>query len=178
MIGPIQIETTMSLKAMIEGKSVPIVEVQVIKQLDNCFIVTDIKRTATLLLPADSAFSKDICAPGRVIKLLKPKLLDPNTVQQNSLFKLIPGKSFEVDLEKLASRIKTLEKLAPSCPPLEDPQGPTLSLNQVEDLFAKGKTFVKPPVPLLILKISRLIETEKGPYCIATVKDKLGSRVG
>ena len=158
-----------SLQDLLSGsKTNSILEVTIIKVLsDSSLIVGDKSSLAILLIHKDSSVAS-LCTVGRGIKLIKPEVINPNSLNTSPRFKILPGKT--VSFKHSEKELQALEKIAEKLvsPPPQPFQ--IVTFKTIESL--KEKSNILPtPLTVLIVSISRVIQTQYGPYKILGIKD-------
>ena len=158
-----------SLKDLLKGsKTNSILEVTILKVLsDSSLIVGDKSSLAILLTHKDSSVAS-LLVVGCGIKLIKPEVIDTKTLKTSPRFKIQPGKP--VSTKHSQNELEALEKIASKLvsPPPQASQ--LLTFKTIEALDDKS-TLLKTPLTVLVVSISRSIQTQYGPYKILGIKD-------
>ena len=155
----------MSLKQFLNGGKLQghILEIQIIRRHETgYYIVGDSSSLALLSISESPQYEKDL-AIDRTVKLIKPELIDNQTIQCNKTFKPMPSKKplnitvSENDISKL--KINTEIKA--------EKNEKLLSFEAILTDKSQGI----PSLTVLVTSISRTIETSRGNYQIAGIMD-------
>ena len=155
----------MSLNKFLNGQKLPgnILIISIVQKLQaNNYIVGDSSCLALLKISETSQHTRDILV-GTTVKLIKPAVIDSQTIQTNSNFKPIICKEnikltpSEEDLSKF--NIKT-----------EDTQSKN-DLTTFQSIKTNQSQTNFPSITILVTNVSRIIQTNTGQYQIAGIMD-------
>ena len=153
----------MSLKNLLQAEKQQVINLSVIKELDFCkYIIGD--NSGLAILNVTPKHEKDI-AIGNTVKLIKPEVIDFQTVKTNNNFRPLKAKEqinikpSDKDIAKLENSEETEEKD---------------KLTTFEEIKTLQSQSIVPTLTGIVTSVSRIIETKNGQYQIIGLKDYQG----
>ena len=159
----------MPLIDLINNGKVPgnILEIKIIKRHDTGYYIIGDTSGLALLSTTESPEYDKVLEVGKTLKLIKPELIEKNTIQCSKSFKPMPSKKIlmieptEDDISRLEIKIKKKEIKQEKS---EKPQ-------TFESILQNKSQTIIPCLTVLVTNVSRMIETKRGKYQIVGLID-------